>query len=254
LIVGIWSDLKVLYHLNLKPIRGNTHAERLEHFYQNQSDVYDAYRQNLLQGRRDLFAQVEAPQGGIWVDMGGGTGAGAEFLGPSIGKLQKVYVVDLCPSLLAVARRRVESCGWTNVEIVNGDASSFRPSEGYADLVTFSYSLTMIPDWYDAVENARSLLRPGGQIAVVDFYHARKFPNSERSRHSWLTRTFWPALLGRDNVFLSPDHLPYLESKFTTLNVSECFARLPYTLLKIPYYLFIGSKPLDDSYTTNVRM
>ena len=45
-----------------------------------------------------------------------------------------------------------------------------------ADVVTFSYSLTMIPNWYLALENARKLLAAGRMIAVVDFYVARKHP------------------------------------------------------------------------------
>ncbi|MDG2184978.1 MAG: class I SAM-dependent methyltransferase [Mariniblastus sp.] len=245
--MGIWSDLRVLYHLNLKPIRGSTHAERLEHFYSQQAEVYDVYREKLLLGRRELIRQIEFPRGGVWVDFGGGTGRSLEFIGQSLSELKKVYVVDLCPSLLAIARRRVKSFGWTNVEIVHGDATSFRPPEGYADVVTFSYSLTMIPDWYLALEHARSLLRPGGKIAVVDFYHSRKYPGPMRSRHNWLTRTFWPVLLSRDNVFLSPDQLPYLENKFTTLHITEGFAKIPYILLlKAPYYLYVGSKLPDE--------
>ena len=31
----------------------------------------------------------------------------------------------------------------------------------------FSYTLSMIPDWFAALENARRLLKPGGTIGVV---------------------------------------------------------------------------------------
>ena len=51
------------------------------------------------------------------------------------------------------------------------DATRFRPPEGAADVVTFSYSLTMIPDWFAALENAAAMLKPGGTIGVVDFYY-----------------------------------------------------------------------------------
>ena len=37
---------------------------------------------------------------------------------------------------------------------VEADAATFRPAEGQADVVTFSYSLTMIPDWFTALETA----------------------------------------------------------------------------------------------------
>ena len=43
--------------------------------------------------------------GGIWVDMGGGTGANLEMMGDeAVMSFAKVYVVDLCTPLLEVAR------------------------------------------------------------------------------------------------------------------------------------------------------
>jgi hypothetical protein len=61
-----------------------------------------------------------------------------------------VYLVDLSPSLCEVARKRFERLGWRNVSVVCQDARAFRldatdsKSSG-ADLVTMSYSLSMIP-------------------------------------------------------------------------------------------------------------
>ena len=63
-----------------------------------------------------------------------------------------IYLVDLSPSLLEVARQRFERLGWKNVTIVCEDARAFRlPDDGYfagtgkADVATMSYSLSMIP-------------------------------------------------------------------------------------------------------------
>jgi betaine lipid synthase len=82
-----------------------------------------------------------------------------------------VYLVDLSPSLCEVARKRFARLGWTNVKVVCEDARKFRledyenglsgqaspvtrpvasyfdqhrPGHGGADLVTMSYSLSMI--------------------------------------------------------------------------------------------------------------
>ena len=159
------SDLRVLYHLVLKPVRGKDHAARMESFYAGQAEAYDGFRNRLLQGRRELYSRFRARhacQDGLWVDMGGGTGANQELLGPRIADARKVYIVDLSPSLLKVARQRIARHGWSNVETVQADATTFRPAEGPVDVVTFSYSLTMIPDWFAAIENAYAILKPGG--------------------------------------------------------------------------------------------
>ena len=173
--MALLADLRVLYHLVLKPVRGKDHADRMENFYAGQAEAYDDFRKRLLKGRQELYDQIEVPDGGVWVEMGGGTGSNLEYLGDRIHRLSKVYVVDLADSLLEVATQRAEQKGWNNVEAVAADATSWQV-DGGADVVTFSYSLTMIPDWFGAIENAKRLLKPTGKLGVVDFYVSRKFP------------------------------------------------------------------------------
>ena len=139
------SDLKVLYHLLLKPVRGDSHAQRMENFYAGQAGAYDDFRKRLLQGREELYGKIAAGRSGTWVDLGGGTGANLEFIGPAIAQFSKVYVVDLASSLLGVAQKRASERGWNQVEAITADATTWQPPEGSADVVTFSYSLTMIP-------------------------------------------------------------------------------------------------------------
>jgi betaine lipid synthase len=64
-----------------------------------------------------------------------------------------VYLVDLSPSLLEIASQRFKRLGWKNVTVVCQDARQFRlpgtagdaEGPGGADIVTMSYSLSMIP-------------------------------------------------------------------------------------------------------------
>ncbi len=239
--MALFADLRVLYHLVLKPVRGKSHADRMESFYRGQAAAYDDFRKRLLRGREELYGQLDVPAGGIWVELGGGTGSNLELLGDRIQKLAKVYVVDLSDSLLEIASRRAKERRWGHVHPVTADATSWQPPEGRADVVTFSYSLTMIPDWFAAIENASAMLRDGGRIGVVDFYLSRKFPQEGHQRHGWLTRSFWPLWFGTDNVFPSADHVPFLEHKFQAEHFSECRAKVPYLpLMRVPYYRFIG--------------
>lgn len=237
------TDLKVLYHLLFSPIRGKSHAERLESFYAGQADAYDSFRERLLQGRKELYERLPTPAGGVWIEMGGGTGANLERLGDRIRDLSKVYVVDLSASLLRKAQERADARGWSNVATREEDVCTLAISEGKADVITFSYSLTMIPDWFAAIDRAVELLKPGGVLGVVDFYVARKYPAPGHAEHSWFTRSFWPVWFAGDNVFPSSDHLPYLHRKLTPKHFEEKRARIPYLpLVRAPYYQFIGEK------------
>jgi S-adenosylmethionine-diacylgycerolhomoserine-N-methlytransferase len=241
--MSLLTDLRVLYHIAVKPVRGTDHAARLESFYSGQAEAYDNFRRRLLQGREAMYQSIPVPKDGVWIDLGGGTGANLEPICASLHAARKVYLVDLCESLLAVAQKRCEARGWKNVEAVRADATTFRLTDGTADVITFSYSLTMIPDWFAAIDNALALLRPGGTIGVTDFFVSRKYPAEGRSRHGWCARNFWPVWFGSDNVYLSPDHIPYLQRKFETVRLSEKRAKVPYIpLVRVPYYTFIGRK------------
>jgi S-adenosylmethionine-diacylgycerolhomoserine-N-methlytransferase len=251
--MGLASDLRILYHLAFKRVRGRDHAARMESFYAGQAQGYDDFRKRLLKGRQELWNAIPIPHGGTWVDMGGGTGANLEYFrglgtgnreqGGRLADLEKIYVVDLSRSLLQVARERIAASGWTNVEAIEADATTFRPPSGQADVVTFSYSLTMIPDWFAAIENALAMLKAGGIIGVVDFYVARKYAGEGLTRHGWFTRTFWPAWFALDNVFPSPDHVPFLRRHFDVLHFAENRAKVPYIpFARVPYYLFVGRK------------
>ncbi len=245
--MGFFADMKILYHMLFKPVRGDNHADRMESFYGGQAKSYDDFRKRLLKGRTELWNEIPKPDGGIWVDMGGATGANMENFGDDISKPAKIYVVDLSASLLKVAEDRFRQNGWTNAQTVEADATKWQPDEGSADVVTFSYSLTMIPDWFAAIENAYKMLKPGGLIGVVDFYVGRKHPPEGLKKQRWLARTLWNPWFSTDNVYPSPDHLPFLRYKFEQEFLEENRSKIPYVpFLRTPYYIFIGRKPLAN--------
>lgn len=220
---------------------GVTHQQRMENYYCPQAESYDESRASFLHGRRDIWRNIKVPSGGVWLDAGCGTGFNLECIGPEIHDLSRVYAVDLSPSMLHVARQRVAGLGLNNVEVIEADVTSFEPGEPL-DLVTLSYSLTMIPDWFATIDHARRMLKVGGAIAVVDFYVSRKFAQPY-CQHSWWLRTMGPVLGGLNNVFLNADHLAYLRHTFVPVHLSEhvgSISKIPFC--NVPYYQFIGIK------------
>lgn len=249
--MGILSDLKIIYHMAVRPVRGKDHAARMDNFYSGQAADYDDFRRRLLLGREKLWETLlqdpeRSSEKRLWIDMGGGTGANMNFFGDSLGSLEKVYIVDLADSLLKVAQGRIRENGWTNIQTAHADATTYVPPEEKVDVITFSYSLTMIPDWFAAIDHAHALLKPGGRIGVVDFYVSRKHPAENHLRHSWMKRSFWPVWFATDNVFPSPDHVPYLHRKFKPVFFQENYTRIPWfpnPFFKMPHYIFVGEKP-----------
>lgn len=237
----VCDDLNVLYHNWFHGISGTDQKARLTSFYEGQARSYDAFRYRFLHGRVPMVEAMPTPAGGVWVDFGGGTASNLEFLGDNLRTFKKVVIFDLCRPLLDVAAKRVEANpAWKGiVELVEGDATApvvpGLPAHGTVDLVTFSYSLTMIPDWRAALRNAYALLRPGGYIAVSDF--------TVRPENSWITRILWPYIFAKDNVYPREAHVDALETMFQTVHYKLEKGGFPYVpFLKSPYYYFVGQK------------
>jgi S-adenosylmethionine-diacylgycerolhomoserine-N-methlytransferase len=238
------SDLRVIWHLIARPVKGRTHAERLESFYSGQAEDYDAFRSRLLHGRHELIDRLVFPTGGVWVDLGAGTGENVLRAGQRTAGLNEIVLVDLSPSLLQLAERQLKQAAMRNARCCLADVTQLElPSES-VDLVTFSYSLTMIPDWFAAIDNAFRILRPGGTIAATDFYVSRKFAPEDQRQHGWCCRSFWTHWFAADHVCLNADHLAMLRRRFRTERLDERYGKVPYLpLARAPYYVFIGTKP-----------
>ena len=232
------SDARILMQMLRGQSRSGSHAERLQAFYAPQAERYDAFRERLLHGRQDLVERLAPANGADVVELGGGTGRNLAYFGERLAGFNSVTLVDLCPALLQQACKRVD--GMPNVRVVEADATSWQPEEP-VDCVYFSYSLTMIPGWRRAIDNALAILKPDGRLGVVDFYVSSAAPESGLVRHGVFDRAFWPRWFGHDGVHLNPEHLHYLRACLPNHELEEMRASVPYLPgLRVPYYVFVG--------------
>eukprot|EP00897_Mesotaenium_endlicherianum_P009990 jgi/Mesen1/9019/ME000565S08337 len=247
---GLLDDLLVLKTMWFSQISGSTHKDRLESFYGPQAHAYDRFRASFLHGRRGMLqacaAQVQAMEdksGLVWVDLGGGTAENIDMMADymDLKTFEKIYMVDLAGPLCQVAREKVERRGWKNVVVVEGDVCDFVPDEHSAKLVTFSYSLSMIPPFMPAVDKAVSYLDPkSGILGVTDFYTSSKYDEPSR-QHNYYTRWFWRAIFDLDGIDLGPERRCYLDHKLQRVMEVNKSGKIPYVpLLRAPYYIWLG--------------
>jgi S-adenosylmethionine-diacylgycerolhomoserine-N-methlytransferase len=237
---AIRADFPILRAMLRGMPKSGNQAESLARFYAPQVDSYDRFRERLLHGRQQLIEKLPLIDEAYVIDLGGGTGRNIEYFGDRVSRIKRYDVVDLCTPMLEHARARAST--FPQLNAVHGDATCWKPSL-QGDIVILSYALTMIPNWRAAIVNALSMLKPGGLLGVVDFYVASKNPLPGCSRHTWLTRRFWPAWFEHDGVRLDSAQLPTLCSVLPTCELTEARAPVPYLpLLQVPYYSFIGRK------------
>lgn len=230
--------------------------QALELFYSNQAHVYDKTRGILLKGREDclLLAAAHIPNKNgelVWVDIGGGTGKNIEMMDlvlPIAENFQAIYLVDLLPSLCEIARQRFAGKPYEHiVQVLLADAADFTIPHEKADLITFSYSLLMIPTFNSVIDHAVELLdSANGVIASVDFgvqsadtYMGRinTVGGLVNRNIPWLLRNFWRIWFEADKIFLDSARRNYLEYKFGTLKSLNSYNNM---LGRIPYYVWVG--------------
>ena len=244
----IHDDAVVLKGIWLSSLaKSGDHASRLEKFYGPQAKQYDSFRSKFLWGREPLLAACASrlEQTKVWVDLGGGTGENvllmAKYMDLTV--FDKIYVVDLCPSLCEVARAKLADI--PNVLVVEADATEFTPSEQTASLVTFSYSLSMIPSFHAAVDRAVSYLHPeAGILGVADFGVSNKFDQLPLRQHPYFMRVFWQSIFDQDGIYVGPERRNYLDHVLSRVWEFNDQGSIPYVpLLRAPYYVGLYKVP-----------
>lgn len=149
-------------------------------------------------------AAVLAELGGrtvdLLVDLGTGTGRMLEVLAPAY---RRGVGVDSSREMLAVARSRLAAAGVTHAQVRLGDIGALDPAIGPADVIVIHQVLHYFDDPGRMLAQARRLLKPGGEILIVDFApHDLEFLRSEHAhRRLGLSREQmkdWAAMAGLD--------------------------------------------------------
>lgn len=92
--------------------------------YRALASGYDRHTRVVATLRRRAVERLGLRAGDHALDMGCGTGASFGDLRSMVGTAGRVTGVELSEDMAAVARRRIAEHGWTNVEVVVGDAAT----------------------------------------------------------------------------------------------------------------------------------
>lgn len=171
-----------------------THGELIA-LYRRRAKRYD-FTANLyyLVGFREWAYREKAvnalhlSRGDTVVEIGCGTGLNFELIQQVVGPEGHIIGVDLTDEMLRQARNRVEREEWTNVELVECDASAYEfPSE--VDGILSTFALTLVPDYDAVIEHGATALRDEKRWVVADL----KMPsNNFRHLYPLLLPSFRP--------------------------------------------------------------
>ena len=177
--------------------------------YRYQRHFYDLTRKFYLLGRDRMIEQMEVQAGENVLEVGCGTGRNLIVLAEKY-PAARFFGLDAAQVMLDTAQAKIDAKNLTaNITLRRELAEDlgYRKTFGLdepLDTIFFSYSITMIPTWREAIQAGLENVKPGRSIYIVDFWDQKDLPGWFRVvLKTWLKQfhvQFWNELM------------PYLEN------------------------------------------
>jgi ubiquinone/menaquinone biosynthesis C-methylase UbiE len=135
--------------------------------YEILSRLYPVPGYPLWAQRRRAVQALGLRPGGTVVDLACGTGQNFALIEGATGPDGRIIGVDLTDAMLAQAQRRIERNGWSNVSLVQADATDYTfPAEVEAILST--YAISHLPECAGVIAHGAEALGRDGRWVVLD--------------------------------------------------------------------------------------
>jgi demethylmenaquinone methyltransferase/2-methoxy-6-polyprenyl-1,4-benzoquinol methylase len=150
-------------------------AGRVRAVFDSVADNYDLMNDLMSGGMHRLWKRFTLSQTGLKpgqraLDVAGGTGDLAAGLARQVGATGLVVLSDINWAMLSRGRDRLLDEGVTgNVGFVQANAEKLPFADASFDCVTIGFGLRNVTDKPAALASMRRILRPGGQLLVLEF-------------------------------------------------------------------------------------
>lgn len=208
----------------------------MDNMYRWTRHIYDASRKYYLLGRDHLIQKLNPEKTDLVCEVGCGTAR-------NLLKMAKYWPdaayfgIDASDEMLKTAEKSIRqeklnhpltlpspqrgegyeglandsepSRSWVGgkIKVAQGYAQSFNPEKIFDvtqfDKIVFSYALSIIPPWRESIDHALNLLKPGGEIHIVDFGSQNGMPRLFRKLLFWWLSMF--------HVYYKPEIENYLQ-------------------------------------------
>ncbi len=153
-------------------------AKRVRAVFASVADRYDVMNDLMSFGAHRLWKRFALSLTGLKpgqhaLDVAGGTGDLARGLLRQVGKEGRVVLSDVNPRMLEVGRDRLLDEGFVaNLQCIVADAERLPFRDDSFDCVTIGFGLRNVTDKAAALAAMHRVLKPGGQLLVLEFSDA----------------------------------------------------------------------------------
>ncbi len=180
-----------------QPVDGSSaakqdHAQLMDGVYHYTRHIYDVSRKFYLFGRDKLIREMDVKPGDNVLEMGCGTARNLIKLYKRCPQAQ-YFGLDASQDMLETAQSSLKKRGVPDNKVSlkqclaeQMDARQTFGLDKPFDVIFFSYSLTMMPLWREAIDAALANLQPGRSIYIVDFWDQKVMPGFSHFLKFWL--------------------------------------------------------------------
>mgnify|MGYP001817218591 CR=1 FL=1 len=126
---------------------------------------------------------LEIEAGSTIADIGTGSGYFVPFLSEAVGPDGRLFAVDIQQEMLAFVERKAAENGLDNVTTVLSQENDTRLEAGAVDLALLVDVYHELRSPKALLSNIRSVLKPDGRLAVVDFFSNKDVPVGPTRRY-----------------------------------------------------------------------
>jgi S-adenosylmethionine-diacylgycerolhomoserine-N-methlytransferase len=190
------------------------HAALMDDVYRYQRYIYDFTRKYYLLGRDRLIRELDPKPGARVVEIGCGTARNLILIARKYPNV-RLFGLDASAEMLRTAETAIDRAGLRHrVKLVQAYAEDLSPEKfgetSPFDEIVFSYSLSMIPDWKQALRAAGRALQPAGRVHVVDFGDLKGLaPVAEQILRRWLALFH---VAPREELLATLENMPTFEA------------------------------------------
>ena len=162
-------------HFGFEEVAWEDKARRVRGVFDSVAPRYDLMNDLMSGGLHRVWKQFTLSQthlrpGQRALDVAGGTGDLARGLAAQVGEQGLVVLSDINGAMLAHGRDRLLDVGLTRgIAYAQANAERLPFADSSFDCVTIAFGLRNVTDKAAALASMRRVLRPGGQLMVLEF-------------------------------------------------------------------------------------
>lgn len=130
---------------------------------------FEAPDRDVIANRDAIVAALRLQPGQKIADVGAGTGAYLAPLARAVGPDGQLFAVDIAPAFIVYMVERAKAEGLANVSVILGRADSPTLPAGALDAIVSINTFHHFEAPDAMLEELHRALKPGGQLAIVDF-------------------------------------------------------------------------------------